>query len=124
MSLNLDKVKVVRVDSVPRVAVENGVNTWVKVLFSVNEMPTFSMRIFEMDSGGYIEVHSHPWEHEILVLEGALRVFVENEVYDLTPGIAIYIPPGKVHGYKNLAQGRTVFLCVIPTKPSINVNNR
>ncbi|MEM4584453.1 MAG: cupin domain-containing protein, partial [Ignisphaera sp.] len=62
----MNRVKIVNVHEVPKQRVENGVNTWIKVLFSVDEMPTFSMRIFEMDEGGYIEAHSHPWEHEIL----------------------------------------------------------
>ncbi|MEM2606681.1 MAG: cupin domain-containing protein [Ignisphaera sp.] len=118
MVVNMNRVKIVNVYEVPKQRVENGVNTWIKVLFSVDEMPTFSMRIFEMDEGGYIEAHSHPWEHEILVLEGELKVSVEDEEHYLKPFTAIYIPPNKVHSYRNIYKGRTVFLCTIPIKPT------
>ena len=30
----------------------------------------FAMRLFEMKPGGYSPFHSHPWEHEVFVLEG------------------------------------------------------
>ena len=30
----------------------------------------FAMRLFEMKSGGSSPYHSHPWEHEVFILEG------------------------------------------------------
>lgn len=115
----LDEARVVRVSDVPASPVGNGYKTWVRVLFPISDMPTFAMRVFEMDEDGYIEEHSHPWEHEIFVLQGRLRVTVEGGVYDLEPGMAIYIPPNRVHGYRNLFRGKTLFICVIPVKPSV-----
>lgn len=114
-----DHVKVVSIDNIPRQKVENGVNTWIKILFSVDEMPTFSIRIFEMDIDGYIERHSHPWEHEIIVLDGILEIYIEGEEYELRPGMAIYIPPNKVHSYRNIYRGKTRFLCAIPVRPTV-----
>jgi len=32
----------------------------------------FAMRLFEMEPGGYSPLHSHPWEHEVFILEGGL----------------------------------------------------
>lgn len=118
MSRNLDRVKIARISNIPRQRVENGVNAWVKILFSVDEMPTFSMRIFELEEEGRIEKHSHPWEHEIFVLEGMVKICVGNEEYELGPGEAIYIPPNKDHSYVNIYKGKTVFLCTIPVKPT------
>ncbi len=39
-----------------------------------DEPPLFYMRMFEVDPGGHINAHFHPWEHEIYVLEGSGRV--------------------------------------------------
>ena len=32
--------------------------------------PTFAMRQFEVEPGGYTPRHHHPYEHEVFVLEG------------------------------------------------------
>ncbi len=111
--------KVVRLWDVPAVEVENAVGTRIRVLFRANEMPTYIMRIFEMDPGGHIEAHSHPWEHEIFVLEGRIRIRVEDKVFDLEPYMAIYIPPKKVHEYWNIGDTVARFICTIPVRPSV-----
>jgi len=62
----ITRPKVVKANEVDIVPVENAQNTWIRVLISASEAPTYAMRIFEMDIDGHIDAHSHPWEHEIL----------------------------------------------------------
>jgi len=116
--LVLDKPKVVQLEDVKPQNVENAVDTTIRVLISGEEAPTYAMRVFEMGPRGYIPAHSHPWEHGIFVLEGKLRIKVENEVFELEPNTAIYIPPNKVHEYWNIGGGRVRFICTIPNRPT------
>ena len=39
----------------------------------------FAMRLFEMEAGGYSPFHSHPWEHEVFILEGRVLRFVREK---------------------------------------------
>jgi quercetin dioxygenase-like cupin family protein len=39
----------------------------------------FAMRLFEIEPGGYTPLHSHPWEHEVFILEGEGVVIGENK---------------------------------------------
>lgn len=114
----LDKPKVVRVEDVEPKPVENAVDTTIRVLISSEEAPTYAMRVFEMGSNGHIPAHSHPWEHEIFILEGRVRIRVEDQVFELGPNTAIYIPPNKVHEYWNIGGGRARFICTIPNRPT------
>ena len=41
--------------------------------------PNFAMRQFEVAPGGYTPQHSHPYEHEVFVLEGS-GVVLEGDV--------------------------------------------
>jgi len=114
----LTEPKVVRLEDVVLMPVENAKNTWIRVLISTSEGLTYAMRVFEMDVGGHIPAHKHPWEHEIFVLEGRVRIRVEDKVFDLERYTAIYIPPNKVHEYWNVGSSRARFICVIPVRPT------
>ena len=39
----------------------------------------FAMRLFEMEAGGHSPFHSHPWEHEVFILEGKGLAVGEGE---------------------------------------------
>jgi quercetin dioxygenase-like cupin family protein len=76
--------------------------------------PNFAMRVIEFDPGAVFDVHHHPYEHEIFVLEGeGVAHGPEGEV-EMRPGVAIYVPPGEPHGYRNTGEGTLRFICVIP----------
>jgi Uncharacterized conserved protein, contains double-stranded beta-helix domain len=53
----------------------------------------FFMRLFRIESGGHINSHFHPWEHEIFILEGKGKIRIGSKVYDVNEGYFIYIPP-------------------------------
>ncbi len=74
----------------------------------------FAMRLFEMKPGGYSPLHSHPWEHEVFILEGEGLVVSEEEERKFRAGDVIFIPPNERHQLKNTGQKTVKFLCLIP----------
>ncbi len=114
----LEKPKIVHVSKVEPEHVPNAEKTNVRVLFSPEETPTYAMRFFEIDVGGHIPAHKHPWEHEIFVLEGKIKVKVDDKYFTLEPKTAIYIPPCATHEYWNIGNVKAKFICTIPNKPT------
>jgi quercetin dioxygenase-like cupin family protein len=75
----------------------------------------FAMRLFEMKPGGYSPFHSHPWEHEIFILEGeGIVVYGGEEERKFRPGDVIFIPSNEEHQLKNTGEKTVKFLCLIP----------
>ena len=76
--------------------------------------PTFAMRQFEVAPGGFTPRHSHPYEHEIFVLEGEGEVFEGPEPHRLRAGDVVFVKPDEVHQFRNTGSGPLKFLCLIP----------
>lgn len=74
----------------------------------------FAMRLFEMERGGHSPFHSHPWEHEVFILEGEGLVVGEERERKFKAGNAIFIPPNEKHQFKNNGQKIVKFLCLVP----------
>ena len=112
------KEKVVNFMEVERSKVPIGEKTWFRPLIGKDDgAPNYAMRMFEVEKGGYIEAHQHPWEHEIFILEGHGEVKIGDNVYRVKAGDAIFIPPNIVHAYKNIGDKTLRFICVIPHPP-------
>ncbi len=79
-----------------------------------DKMPNFAMRRFEIEKGGNIGMHEHPWEHEIYVLSGKGKVFTPEEEIIAQADDALYMPPNIPHGYSNEYKEPFIFLCMIP----------
>lgn len=109
------KEKVIHFKDVEALPVEIGEKTTIRVLISKDDgAPTYSMRVFEVEPSGYIKEHSHPWEHEIFVLEGKGKIRIEDREYIVEPGYAIFIPPNFKHEYLNIGDKVWRFICTIP----------
>jgi len=76
--------------------------------------PNFAMRRFEVAPGGYTPRHSHPYEHEVYVLEGDGVVYEGDEEHAITAGDVIFVTPGDVHQFRNTGQVPMKFLCMVP----------
>jgi quercetin dioxygenase-like cupin family protein len=76
--------------------------------------PNFAMRRFEVAPGGYTPRHSHPYEHEVYVLEGEGEVFEGEQVHPLRPGVVVLVKPGEVHQFRNTGPAPLKFLCLVP----------
>lgn len=76
--------------------------------------PSFSMRQFHVEPGGYTPKHTHAHEHEVFVLEGN-GVVLEGEIeHPLRPGTVVLVPPKQPHQFRNTGTGPLKFLCLIP----------
>jgi len=76
--------------------------------------PNFAMRQFEVAPGGYTPRHSHPYEHEVFVLEGSGVVLEGGEEHPLRAGDVVYVHPDEVHQFRNTGDAPLKFLCVVP----------
>ena len=76
--------------------------------------PTFAMRQFEVEQGGYTPRHHHPYEHEVFVLEGEGVVFEGEQQHALKQGDVVLVKPDEVHQFRNTGDAPMKFLCLIP----------
>lgn len=76
--------------------------------------PNFAMRQFEVAPGGYTPKHSHPYEHEVFVLEGQGEVLEGNVAHPLKAGDAVFVRPDEIHQFRNTGSAALRFLCLIP----------
>lgn len=75
----------------------------------------FAMRLFEVEPEGYSPFHSHPWEHEVFILEGDGLVIDEVKESKFRAGDVIFVPANEKHQFKNNGEKTVKFLCLIPT---------
>jgi quercetin dioxygenase-like cupin family protein len=88
-----------------------------KVRWLVDETvgaPNFAMRQYEVSPGGYTPRHSHPYEHEVFVLEGQGEVFEGDVPHSLAPGDVVLITPNETHQFRNTGSAPLKFLCLVP----------
>ncbi len=76
--------------------------------------PTFAMRQFEVNPGGFTPRHFHDYEHEVYVLEGSGEVWEGDRPYPLAAGDVILVKPKEVHQFRNTGNQPMKFLCLIP----------
>ncbi len=76
--------------------------------------PNFAMRQFEVAPGGYTPKHSHPYEHEVFVLEGRGVVLEGDVEHPLEAGDFVLVTPNEVHQFLNTGAGPLKFLCMVP----------
>ena len=65
-------------ESVPQQPVDMEGSSGCQVRMLISEAggaPNFAMRQFEVAPGGHTPRHSHPYEHEVFVLEGSGEVY-------------------------------------------------
>ena len=76
--------------------------------------PNFAMRQFEIDTGGHTPKHSHPYEHEVFVLEGEGIVLEGDVEHPLKGGDVVFVKPDEVHQFRNTGNSPMKFLCMVP----------
>jgi len=89
----------------------------VKIRWLINEKqgaPNFAMRRFEVEPGGSTPYHTHPWEHEVYVLEGDAVAVSKKRENEIGPGSVILVEPNEEHNFVNTGNKTLVFLCMIP----------
>ena len=79
-----------------------------------DEAPTFAMRHFLVEPGGFTPMHSHDWEHEVLILGGQGELECDGEVATISAGDGLYIPSNETHQFRNVGETPLEFLCIVP----------
>ena len=76
----------------------------------------FIMRRFEIQPGGNIGLHNHPWEHEMFMIHGKMKLFGKDKssIQTITNEEFIFMPPNDFHGYINDFEELAIFICMIP----------
>lgn len=76
--------------------------------------PNFAMRQFEVAPGGYTPRHSHPYEHEVYVLQGQGTVLDDDQERPLKTGDVVLVRPDEIHQFRNTGEAPMRFLCLVP----------
>lgn len=76
--------------------------------------PTFVMRVFEIEQNSATPLHTHPWEHEVFVLEGKGVLIGGNKEIPLKEGDTAVVLPGEQHSFKNTGAEMLRMICVVP----------
>lgn len=74
----------------------------------------YALRVIELAPQGHTPYHTHWFEHQNYVIEGAGTVTIGEETYAITAGDVIFVPGDVRHQYRNTGHGPLKFLCGIP----------
>ena len=110
-------MKINSCESVPSAPVQMEGASGCHVRWLVDEKqgaPNFAMRQFEVEPGGFTPKHSHPYEHEVFVLEGSGVVSEGDQTHALRAGDFVFVTPGEVHQFRNTGSVPLKFLCMVP----------
>ena len=73
----------------------------------------FALRYFAIQPGGYIAPHRHPWEQEIVITKGCLKIINPNHQKVIQKGDIAYFRANEEHGFKNDNDKPSEFYCII-----------
>ncbi|MHA1728913.1 MAG: cupin domain-containing protein [Promethearchaeota archaeon] len=99
-----------------KITIANTKNTTVRWLITKDDGSKHSaMRRFEIQPGGGGEVHQHPEDHLIYILNGEAEFFNNDGIkFKAGKDNVIYIPPNEPHGIRNINEESFIFICIIP----------
>ena len=61
-----------------------------------------TMFVTKTPPGRFVELHTHPYAETFLLLAGRGRWTVADEVVELAPEQMVVVPPGTLHGFRNV----------------------
>jgi quercetin dioxygenase-like cupin family protein len=65
--------------------------------------------LMRMKAGTGAELHSHPNEQWIYILEGTFHAAIDGKEFDVKPGSVLYIPANTMHAGRATPDGDVVF---------------
>jgi len=84
------------------------------MLSEADGAPNFNLRVFDVQPGGNTPKHSHPYEHEIFILEGKGEMLLEGEMRKIAGYDTILIPASTEHTIVNNSDSLLRLICLIP----------
>jgi quercetin dioxygenase-like cupin family protein len=104
------------------VTMEGASGVTMKVVFSDHTgAPNFAMRVFEVQPGGHTPLHHHPYEHEVMILEGRGELKSAEGKKPFQAGEAVYVAPDELHQFQNTGGAPLKFLCMIPNQKPLTL---
>jgi quercetin dioxygenase-like cupin family protein len=80
-----------------------------------NGVPTFSLRVFTIEPGGYTPFHQHEFEHMNYVINGEGILVSEDREHELREGDFALILAGEKHQFKNSSENQNLLIiCGVP----------
>lgn len=109
-----------KINDVPAqdVNMEGAKDVKVRVLLGPKDnAPTFAMRLFELAPGGHTPFHTHPYEHEVIVLEGDVVAVTETGENPVSQGNVLLVVPDEKHQFQNRSDTKIAkMICLIPVE--------
>lgn len=90
-----------------------------QMLISPDEGPNFAMRVFSIEPGGAMPMHTNSVEHEQFVLNGRAKVIMGDKVFEVEKDDVVLIPEGVPHNYTTIGDEPFTFICLIPNQEDI-----
>ena len=72
----------------------------------------FFMRVVSFADSAASPSHSHPYEHEVFIINGKGTLEVDGKAFPLNPGDVAYVPPDAPHCFRT--EEPMEMICVIP----------
>ncbi len=83
-----------------------------QVLFEQPELAC-QWRYFEVQPGGYSTLERHQHVHAVMILRGAGRCLVGDQIYDLATHDLVTVPPMTWHQFRATGDEPLGFLCLV-----------
>ena len=83
-----------------------------RLLNEDNSSKRFALRTFIIKPGGYTPKHTHEQEHGVYIMEGNVKVLVDDKLLNLVAGDVIHIGSNELHQFTNDGSVDVKFLCV------------
>lgn len=81
--------------------IRNFENTSNPILGEPEGVPNYVMLYVQHEPGASSAHHTHPWEHQAFIVEGAGILWCDGEEYPIRQGDAVLVPPGSEHHFTN-----------------------
>jgi quercetin dioxygenase-like cupin family protein len=108
-------MEVKRAMTLPAEPVEGVPGVTIRWLWATSDgAPTFALRLFEVQPGAATPYHTHPYEHEVYILNGQARLRGEMQEHVLEAGDTALVLPNEPHQFVNIGPDVLRFLCGIP----------
>lgn len=73
----------------------------------------YSLAEARLEPGGVSLLHRLASSEVYYILEGAGEMEIDGERAEVSPGMAVYIPPGAAQRIRNTGTGELVFICIV-----------
>jgi quercetin dioxygenase-like cupin family protein len=77
-----------------------------------NSSKQFALRAYIIKPGGYTPLDTHEHEHGVYIMNGTVKLTVNNSEIDLKAGDVIHIASNEPHQFRNESSEIVKFLCI------------